>query len=687
MNRSPERGLIFELLHELAAALAVLVPCGAACGLVEAALLVAQGRVAIGGFRLLPAAALLYGVLGAITAAGLVVVRRVVLGRQAPSRATGWYLAAAVGLGVIVAVAYPLNRRWLPDAFGAMSLGINGALLVGGVPLIARVVARPCSRVASLAATSRGRCVIGGLLALLFAAAVAPLLLPMDRGARRGAVGDAGDRPNVLLLVIDTLRADHLRCYGGARPTSPRIDAVASRGVLFEHCIAQAPHTKPATASLLTGRIPPRLGVELFGASLPDREQPLAELLRGAGYRTGLFSANAFVAPTFGFGQGVDRYVGPMVSPAAPLAAFHVLARLRDVWVEALHWPERPWRLFEELVSLPFDRSGERSDPRAAELNEELLAFVDGTGAAVSFAPWFAQIQYMEAHAPYRPAEAHRLFEGAVALADVPPASRHLFLPFHGGTRLDAAARAALIATYDACIHEVDAAIGALLAALEQRGVLDHTVVVVTADHGEEFFDHGGWGHGHSLFTELVHVPLILSAPSLLPAGRRVSTQVRSIDLVPTLLELLALELPATAPPLDGETLLPLLRVDPDRPTPAAADRDGTTPAAPTAARPAFSSVQWGGSSALAQRDGARTVIVARDGADERLLAFDALLDPGETTDLVAMDPAHATVARRTAEALADYARAAAAAASVSAHAALDDATRSALQRLGYAGD
>ncbi len=669
-SRNPSRNP--SLARELTTTLAWLVPMAVLFGVAEAAWRVARGAVPIGGARLLPAAALLYGVLGVGLTLAQVALRRLlrfVTRRDSVALGvTTWHLALALALAVVGAIAFPLNREVLADAFSPASLAANGALLLIVAPLLQRALSRPSAVLIRVAFAPVGRMTCGVLRLALLAATLLPLLFVEAGLAKPLDGGRAAGRPNVLLLLLDTLRADHLGSYGYARATSPHLDALAARGVLFEECLAQAPHTKPSTASLLTGRLPPRHGVEAFGASLPAEERPLAELLHEVGYRTGLFSANAFVAPTFGFAQGVERYVGPQVSPAAPLAAFHVLARLRDVWVEALDLPERPWRWYEDLVSLPFDRSGARQDPRAAELHGELLRFVDAAPG-----PWFAHVQLMETHAPYRPRADHRVFEGARTEVDLPETTRHLFLPFHGAAPLPPAELAAMVATYDSCIRDVDAEVGALFAALESRDALDSTVVVVVADHGEEFFDHGAFGHGHSLHRELLHVPLILCAPELLPAGRRVATQVRSLDLLPTLLELLELELPADAPPLDGESLLPLLRLHSDE--------------AP-AARSAFASVQWGGSSALSSRDGTRTVIVAREGGDERVQAFDPRADPLEQRDLAATDPGEAAAARATAAALAAFAKAAAAQAGRTARdATLDPATKSLLKALGYAGE
>ncbi len=676
-----------SLTHELRRVAGAATATAAAFGLVEAVVRILRDEVAIGGLRLLPAAALLYGVLGAAAAVAQVAVRRVAARLGPRARQPGWHVAAGTALAVIAGIAWPINRAWIGDAFSPAGLAVNGALLLLGVPVVACGLLPSCERVVGAATRVRWLRVRTAVLvvalgtALPWVAAVvvggdsdAPSSGSGGRPRASGTAAGAGERPNVLLIVLDTLRADRLGCQGHRAATSPQLDALAARGVRFAECFAAAPYTKPSVASLLTGRLPPRLGVDPFGARLPAGERPLAAMLQAAGYRAGLFSANAFVAPTFGFGRGVEQYVGPQVSPAAALIGFHVLARLRDAWVEAAGLPEAPWRWYEALVSLPFDRSGARHDPRAPELVAELLRFVDaGAGAG---RPWFAHLQLMETHAPYRPAPGQRVFADARAEMGLPEGAAHLFLPFRAALPLPEGELAALNATYDACVRTADAAVGEVVAALEARGLLDSTIVIVTSDHGEEFFDHGGFGHGHSLHRELLHVPLIWCAPERLPAGRVVASQVRLIDVVPTLLELLDVAAPPDAPALDGESLLPLLR----RRSGESAEEEGATD------RVAVATVEWGGSSAMALRDGQRTVIVARDGGDERVQYFDALADPNEQSDLAASRAEAAEAAATAAATLEALIRQLASDRVSTPAATLDPATKALLEQLGYLG-
>ena len=309
---------------------------------------------------------------------------------------------------------------------------------------------------------------------------------------------------NVVIVAIDTLRADHLGCYGYGRPTSPRIDALAARSVVFEQAISQSPWTLPAFASILTGVVPGRHGagegklclVAPCGALDPDTVV-LAEPFAAAGYRTASFVSNGFVGPEVGLGRGfTDTRVVGSGAGAVDLAV-EWLARHRD----------EPVFLFVHLV---------------------------------------------EPHAPYSPPA-----EDARPFLD-PAYQGPLVASFDG--RVDAqwtdADRRRVVDLYDGDVHVADRLTGEVLDALERLGIDDRTVVVVVADHGEELFDRGRVGHGHSMHDELLHVPLLLRVPGGGP-GRRVRAQVRTMDLFPTLLEATGLSVPAH---LDGVSLLGVAR-------------------------------------------------------------------------------------------------------------------------------
>lgn len=331
----------------------------------------------------------------------------------------------------------------------------------------------------------------------------------------RAAAKSSG--PNVLVISIDTLRADHLSCYGYERKTSPRIDALASEGVLFEQVVAAAPWTLPSYGSLFTACTPAvhRAGVnaaheELFGR---DEDSPkeeleilrgdlptLAEELSAAGFATAGFHANSFLRAKNGVDRGFDR-----------------------------------WVFYQYHVSFGVDLA---------------LDWIDRCGGA----PWFCFLHVMDVHQPYVPPPPFdRKFSDRshAEVADYPPAIDGL-----RAKRPDDATVRLLVDEYDGAIAYADDEIGRLLDRLQAKGVLDRTLVVVHSDHGEEFWEHGGYEHGHTEYAELLRVPLILRWPGPLPAGRRVTPRVRLIDLMPTVLDLLRLP-PAGG--IEGRSLLPLL--------------------------------------------------------------------------------------------------------------------------------
>jgi arylsulfatase A-like enzyme len=330
------------------------------------------------------------------------------------------------------------------------------------------------------------------------------------------------ERPNIVLVVIDTLRADHLGTYGYPLPTSPNIDRWArERGVVFEQAIAAAPTTLPSHASMFTGLDALRHGANHEPVS-PELTL-VAERLRAAGYSTAAATGGGFLHPRYNLFQGFDRY------------RYFLAGHLRE----------------NELASnLP-----------------AVLEWIDTLPQ-----PYFVLLHTYEVHGPYRPRQPYldQLHPGRtnaelVWLDAEPPASEagfrvrrrgNYFPQVDGKTVGDSVGSDAAIAHYDSSIAYVDAAFGRVLAALEAH---PETAVVVTSDHGEAFGEHEHAGHGY-LFENNIHVPLILSAPASwsqeIPPARR-TPQVRGIDLAPTLLDLAGV---GAEPGTNGASLLPLAR-------------------------------------------------------------------------------------------------------------------------------
>ncbi len=400
--------------------------------------------------------------------------------------------------------------------------------------------------------------------------------------------------PNLLLVGVDTLRADHLGCLGCGSPTSPRLDRLAAQGTLFGDVTAPAPWTLPSFAGALTGLLPGTHGAVLGGdARNMDRQPPqrlrgdvvtLAAHLRAQGYRTAAFYSNQFFA--FGLAESFDRH------EYHNLAAGDLL-RLAREWIR--RHADRPFFCFV-LLNDPH----EPTTPPAADLGP-FLATAAAAGAATGAADLRRYARWGE--------------DGGLALgaAPCPP---------------DAAARRALalkLTIYDATVHQVDREIGALQDDLQRRGLADSTLVSVFSDHGEEFLDHQEWsrrwdhdprglhgiGHGQSHFQELLHVPWLAWGPGV-PAGVRRTEPVSLLDLAPTLLDWLGL------PPL------------PAAPG-AAPERIGRSQARPRdeADRLLLAEAIAYGPDLVALRRGRWKLIAHRDGRP--LALFDLQDDPRET--------------------------------------------------------
>lgn len=392
-----------------------------------------------------------------------------------------------------------------------------------------------------------------GALSFVAAAALTFFVPPRSDGpAPEAAAPPGAKRPNVLLYLCDTLRADHLSCYGYEKPTSPEIDAFAKDATRFEDCRSVTSWTKPSVASLMTSLYPTMHGCVEQRQVLAPEAETLAEVFRAAGWRTAAFVDNPFVSPEFGFGQGFDvyRYVRPSV-PANGTLLGKALFMTRLL----------------SLVGRPFG-VGEHVERGAAKLHEEFLAETAGAHER----PWFAYVHAMEPHLPYEPsradAEAMGLPKGAPYR--VPPAYNGI-LPFETAPAPDADLLASLQAQYDGEVRGFSRSFGALIDALRARGDLENTVVVLVADHGEEFHEHGGWTHGHSLHREVTQVPMIVRLPASLgdaavaSHGRSVGGVATLLDVFPTLLDVCSIRHPHGESRRAGASLARLVESKPGR--------------------------------------------------------------------------------------------------------------------------
>ena len=332
----------------------------------------------------------------------------------------------------------------------------------------------------------------------------------------------AGDhRPNLVLITIDSLRSDHLGVYGYPRPTSPQIDAFAREAVVVSDAITQAPYTKAAVASLLTGlfptahktyttSVPLRLlqpsgsvgsatvqQTDVLSADLPT----LPASLQAAGYHTIAFSANPYLIPDFGFAHGFDTFT----------------------YVKG-----------EDAVYAHAD---------------EMMALAT-KAVAQAPQPFFLWVHLMDTHNPYTPPEPYRsMLPPLTPARPIDPSHIPDYLRIGNSNDLNL-----YLARYDAGARAADTAIGRFFSALRASHLWDQTGVVVTADHGEGFMEHNLMSHNNSLYDELLHVPLIIKLPGLTP--RKVHAQVQLADLFPTLARVAGASVPKT---LHGFDIMPVL--------------------------------------------------------------------------------------------------------------------------------
>jgi arylsulfatase A-like enzyme len=308
--------------------------------------------------------------------------------------------------------------------------------------------------------------------------------------------GDA----NVVVIAIDTLRADHVGAYGYPRPTTPHLDRLAADGLVFETAVSQSSWTLPAFASIFTGRLPSyhRAGEGRFPAvsRLDDSHETLATLLAAEGYRTASFVSNAWVGADVGMTRGFDRH---------EQAAF----------------------------------SGQAVDKAVGWLREERAE------------PFFLFVHIIDPHQPYMPL-AQDLAEFADPLYAGPVGTSYM-----GSFRPEwtPADRRRVVDLYDGEVRWADRLAGRVLDALRERRLDERTIVVFTSDHGEELFDHESLGHGHTLYDELLLVPLVIRFPGG-PRGR-VTRPVRTMDLFSTLLDAVGHPVPAD---VEAVSLMPLVR-------------------------------------------------------------------------------------------------------------------------------
>ena len=450
---------------------------------------------------------------------------RLILARR-QGAAAGAALALALGWMLLAAVQSPFDRG-LDQAESLFRYHRGrGAIPWGEVEdsyarLMKRDPARPepYRRLAEIAA-DRGR----PRLARAYDEARMALGAGDTSGAAPATRSPSGCR-NVLLISIDALRPDHLGCYGYARDTSPNLDALARRGTRFHHAVSTTSWTLPAHMSLFTGLEIAAHGVATDGFSLHPAIPTLAAILQARGFATAAFCSSPYLNPAFGFARGFDTY--------------HNTDMEQPDFIDTTSMADRE----------RWDRThGEVTSPRIRDL---ALGWLGRRRPA----PFFLFLHFWDPHYDYLPPPPYDTRFDPGYTGSISPSRYMHNAAIHPG--MDPRDLAHLVARYDGEIAFTDHHIGEILRALETLGLADDTLVVVTADHGAEFFEHGNKGHRATLYDETVRIPLIIHLPGGEPVERRVGSQAGIIDIAPTILDALGVPVPAG---MQGVSLLPFLR-------------------------------------------------------------------------------------------------------------------------------
>jgi len=345
---------------------------------------------------------------------------------------------------------------------------------------------------------------------------------------------EPGQRPNILLLVLDTTRADHLSCYGYPKPTTPNIDRIAEEGVLFENAYSAAIWTLAGHASIFTGMTPSKNGANGENIYLDEGFITLAEVLANCGYRTAGFCNNAWVSEFTATDQGFHHF--------------------RKMWLKQYGQ--------NMLLSYGFYR-----------LIQNLFTYVPPVGSVEATTgevldwmkehedkPYFVFINLMEPHPPldYRPEFTDPFIPEGLSPEDLKAVNQNPYSIWAGKASMEPEEFQAYHALYDGELRYMDHHLGKFFDEMRAGGLLDNTLVIVTSDHGEQMGEGGYLGHHFALRNALIHVPLILRGPNIVPRGVRVASNVQTLDILPTAVGLLGIQDLDIWNALQGKSLLPL---------------------------------------------------------------------------------------------------------------------------------
>ena len=335
--------------------------------------------------------------------------------------------------------------------------------------------------------------------------------------------------PNLLLIMLDTVRSDCLSCYGPTEFQTPGIDRLAAGSVLFEQAVTPEPLTRPAVCTMFTGLYPRTHGVDTNTKALGESFVTLAEAVRAEGYATGAFTAATVLSGTYGTAQGFDYYS----EPSEPWWYLRSDFAARRLYISLTSW--KNWWV----------------EIRAGEVNRLAMDWLGRNADR----PFLAFVHYFDAHAPYDPLPEHDL-AAREGLGSIPPPYDDEQVRFSPGFDMPADFLRQEWLRYRGEIAHVDDSVGELLGFLDDSNLSEKTIVALVADHGESFEHSAYFSHGTRLYDPQVHVAFMIRDPRL-PGASRVRGQVRLVDLFPTLLSLLDIE---PTVPVQGIDLSPRMR-------------------------------------------------------------------------------------------------------------------------------
>jgi arylsulfatase A-like enzyme len=565
---------------------------GTIVGIVES-FVVLSGNVDLPEIGIFPYAVIWYGILSALFGMGLGIAGCLVpraLKRERPEgRIFSFTMTAVIVIEGVIIGRFRIVRDMFHEKYPGPALDL--VLLVGAVVLffiLHRGVFTPLLSRTGLSRLARAGTSVPLYAIVLLLSFVASFLYGAFTVRKPGTqsaeeLAKLEGKPNILLVIVDTLRADRLSAYGYAKETSPNVDRLAADGIRFTHGFAQASWTRPSIATVFTSLYPSSHRAIGKADQLPDEVVTIAEAMKLAGYYTVGFADNINIADVFNFDQGFDEYhyLAPDYFFYAPESATNLTLYNQQRLVRERFLSKKKWVQFYYQD--------------AVVVTDHVVDWLEKNKGK----KFFLAVHYMDPHDPYF---VHPYTGEGYARVSMPNPD-----PALAGKFSD---------LYDGEIEFFDAEFGRLLGWFEEHGLYDETVMLLTADHGEEFYEHEGWWHGTTLYDEQIHIPLIIKPEGWRKRGVVMTGLARNLDIPPTLLSLAGARIP---PSMQGTPLI------------------DTTGSVSLALEYVFSEEDFEGNVLQAVREPHRKLVLANKGNPRGLAErefFDLAADPGELKNL-----------------------------------------------------